>query len=464
MSELSNALRHRLASREEPRVHPDADTLTAYLEQLLPVRERGQVLEHLAICGPCREVIALSLSEPLVLKDAPVTAAPAGRGWRALILRKPALGLAASLAGLALVAAVIIEMPRRAMENHRAQTNQPAPAISESHPGPAFSPPASETITAPTSGISANAALPGTETRGGTAAAKSLSIPPVQPARVGASPPPVSNPGVSGPYINVQMFANDSDNAVATAAELPAAPSPQPTAKEASALSRSTPLGFAGPTRDLQQSRGKPVRTGAPTPSTGHFPFSMVTAMGHEAKQAKQLFHRQVPLFPGNLFADSAMGKAGQFNPTRELGAAPEVATAAAAGRDATDLDQSRAFTPPALAGSYKASVPTAWKIGDGKLLRLGASGAWTEAHSGFEDIEFSVVSSRGSEVWAGGRNAALVHSRDGGANWDRILLGASANGTITTIEAGATKVLVRSSSGQSWSSSDGGRSWVLED
>ena len=231
----------------------------------------------------------------------------------------------------------------------------------------------------------------------------------------------------------------------------------------ASVLSRSTPLGFADVPHERQPS-GKSLRTVAPPAGTGRFPFSMVTAMGHEAKQAKQLFHRQVPLLAGNLFAESAMGKAGQFNPTRELGAAPEVATAAGAGKDATDLDQSRAFTPRALDDSYNGSMPAAWKVGEGKLLRLGASGAWTEAHSGFEDIEFSVVSSRGSEVWAGGRNAALVHSRDGGANWDRILLGASANGTITTIEAGATKVLVRSSSGQSWSSSDGGRSWVLED
>jgi hypothetical protein len=40
--------------------HPDAECLSAFAEQALGERERGQVLKHLAMCGRCRQVVALA--------------------------------------------------------------------------------------------------------------------------------------------------------------------------------------------------------------------------------------------------------------------------------------------------------------------------------------------------------------------------------------------------------------------
>jgi hypothetical protein len=40
--------------------HPDAEMLSAFAEQALGGRERGEVLEHLAACGRCRQVVALA--------------------------------------------------------------------------------------------------------------------------------------------------------------------------------------------------------------------------------------------------------------------------------------------------------------------------------------------------------------------------------------------------------------------
>ncbi len=40
--------------------HPDAESLSAFAEHALQERERGQVLEHLAVCGRCRQVVALA--------------------------------------------------------------------------------------------------------------------------------------------------------------------------------------------------------------------------------------------------------------------------------------------------------------------------------------------------------------------------------------------------------------------
>ncbi|MGD0345996.1 MAG: zf-HC2 domain-containing protein [Terracidiphilus sp.] len=40
--------------------HPDAESLSAFAEQALEGRERGEVLNHLAVCGRCRHVVALA--------------------------------------------------------------------------------------------------------------------------------------------------------------------------------------------------------------------------------------------------------------------------------------------------------------------------------------------------------------------------------------------------------------------
>src|SRR4029077_9354150 len=106
MPELSNLLRQRLGAAENGApVHPDADTLTAYVEQLLPATERQQVLTHLSACGHCREVLALSQPElPELAAQTVIQPAPVSR-WRRLFT--PAFGLAASVAAMAVIAVVV---------------------------------------------------------------------------------------------------------------------------------------------------------------------------------------------------------------------------------------------------------------------------------------------------------------------------------------------------------------------
>ncbi len=62
MQQLPKIARERLQTK--PRSdHPDADVLTAFSERSLPSPERAIVVEHLARCGDCREVLALALPE-----------------------------------------------------------------------------------------------------------------------------------------------------------------------------------------------------------------------------------------------------------------------------------------------------------------------------------------------------------------------------------------------------------------
>jgi type II secretory pathway component PulJ len=56
LREQQAALRHGLE-------HPDADLLAAYSENLLSVGERSLVLNHLATCASCREVVMLAQSD-----------------------------------------------------------------------------------------------------------------------------------------------------------------------------------------------------------------------------------------------------------------------------------------------------------------------------------------------------------------------------------------------------------------
>lgn len=75
--------------------HPDADQLSAFMEQALPAHEREQVLAHLAHCADCRETVALSLPA-LEATPAPAPARrPWLRGWSIFV--PAALALAASV-------------------------------------------------------------------------------------------------------------------------------------------------------------------------------------------------------------------------------------------------------------------------------------------------------------------------------------------------------------------------------
>src|SRR5881397_155689 len=53
----------RLRRPSNPGNHPGADLLTAFAEQALAKRERLHVLEHLAQCSECREIVSLARPE-----------------------------------------------------------------------------------------------------------------------------------------------------------------------------------------------------------------------------------------------------------------------------------------------------------------------------------------------------------------------------------------------------------------
>ena len=126
------------------RAHPDADLLTAFAEQALSATERDGVLEHLALCGDCREVIALALpaadvvAAPIAPETEAVRATPIPAKSERNFLTAfawPSLRWAALAAGVAVVASVLLMHPGKlnqatlsSVNRQVAPTAPPAPA------------------------------------------------------------------------------------------------------------------------------------------------------------------------------------------------------------------------------------------------------------------------------------------------------------------------------------------------
>src|SRR6204780_2867541 len=61
MQDVPKIVLKRLQETAVAGPHPDADLLTAFAEQSLAEPERVRVMDHLARCSDCREVLALAL-------------------------------------------------------------------------------------------------------------------------------------------------------------------------------------------------------------------------------------------------------------------------------------------------------------------------------------------------------------------------------------------------------------------
>jgi hypothetical protein len=496
--EFANLLRQRLASRAASWVlaeasHPDADTLTAYVERLLPAPEGQQVLEHVAVCSHCREIVATAMTLPelegLVSRPEAVVMAPALR--RRWFSWSPRWGLAASLAVLAVIATVVLTVSRKKpMPPEQAKVENTAPV---------GVPPATQPVQPADSQLraSAEASVADSDTRSSTAGLTSsrlaarhemprvdrlASVPPVR--ATGAAVPIVAAdthgagaieaysrgvPEARRDYLNNEILAANttfSVNGQVPDISVTPAPSSNKDLFQNSLNNAKAPMPFA----DLpSQNQGVKIgHASAPPSRFGVFIFGPL-------KETKKVFRgRPGPAISPNVETFAMSG--GQLNPLKEKNQTAEIAPAPPTGKDASELDHSSAFTfssrakaEASYASATKAdkkaeSSPGSWKTDGGRLLRCESSTACVEGYTGNEGITFSIVRAHGSEIWAGGNDAALVHSRDGGATWERITLGASAKGTITGIDARGANIHVQSSSGQSWSSQDSGKSWSLQE
>ncbi len=122
MEKVPKIVTERLQAAAVTTAHPDADVLAAFSEHALQERERSRVVEHLARCSECREVVALAL--PPVEEALPVAAKPVRNVW----LTWPRMRWALVAAGVVTVASVsLLQFGRHLSEQKMARLYDATP-------------------------------------------------------------------------------------------------------------------------------------------------------------------------------------------------------------------------------------------------------------------------------------------------------------------------------------------------
>lgn len=268
-------------------------------------------------------------------------------------------------------------------------------------------------------------------------------------------------------FVNTGIFfaASTTDNFGNTNGNpLPSAPQPQPSASEAR-LSASVPSQITIfqdiPTNIASNKSNVRIMTPPAPPEHSSCPPCKVVEKG--ARAAWRRLPGSVPAINGKTLSFSAMGGQGKFSSQLQKEQPAEVAAAPAKSSNLDNLQVFEGLSGRSMALAETSSADSSamvWKVMGGKLVKSAGLGQWEEAYPG-ASFQFSVVSTRGNEVWAGGTHASIIHSRDGGANWEVPKLGDEASGSVLSILFSGNLVQVKTSDGQSWSSSDGGKTWA---
>ena len=475
MPELSNTVRQRLGARPVPATHPDPDTLTAYVEQSLPLGERTQVVEHLAACSFCREVVALSLPgvpEQVVVQ--PV--ATPSRFWKFGFRWAGALAVVA----IAITIGLVIKGPA-----NKELTRKSAPQIAPTVAKEASASKATDQTAAdqsPTQEAS---------TRGQSvsqANADSLGRP------VNALPRAGSGETQSSLPAGRELIAGkDTQNADAKAA-LVLNSGPIPTGILAS---RNQPQPIPAQPRAFVNNNLFEDRA-----NTFNSQYSYNDARNEQARQDAERLKKQTTLDSPRQVAEQDAPRKGflrkavpivpiatsVFTAVKTVVGGASVASDAAAGErkalvSAPPPPSPAAGRPPINPGVVSKQASTIpheapdtrrareassspdqlhWRVQDGKLVNSADLNQWHEAYTPQgDDIEFKVVQAQGHEIWAGGTNTTLVHSWNGGVDWQKLNLGSSASGDIEKISVSGGDVQVKTSNGQSLISRDGGKTWI---
>ncbi len=497
MQDFSNLLRHRLGANPEPQTHPDADLLSAYVEQALPASEQRQIVEHLAACSACREVVALSL---------PALPEKAAAAWKPT--SKPrfwALGFrwAAVAATFAIAATLVVEKPWQHLsrpEVRSAQVQQSAaPSIPDNvtpQQNAAAQPAADSTAFTAPSAVSASA---GDMTRADVAsktevsrvrAAKSTfasavttrepvvaagllsrntigavpnnlpdansamkaQVSPAPPAIVAGMVPsskPASNRAAQRDYINVSRFGAAVDDAANTAqitGQPPMIAAPEPRQAEATAASANMRRSFS-PALNAEK--------------IGSTAYSITTDPVKTASAPP-------PPSPSSGKQSSLIGRVFTY-PMRAIEGAGKSASSngASSSNGSGFMSDHVTFRPSAIAhpGAGSDAESLHWRVSsDGRLMNSSDFTQWHEAYPQNQDLRFKVVVSEGHEIWAGGSHLTLVHSWNGGQNWKKLDVAnaaAGSTGDITDISIDDGNVQVKTSNGQTLVSHDHGVTWV---
>jgi hypothetical protein len=409
MRELPKIARERLAAGPAPAPHLDSNLISAFVEHALLPSERQRVIAHMAACEDCRAEVQLVISATRpegrggeAARD--LTAASASRFyWQRLRRWQPM----AAAAGVLAISAAFWVATRQPSGVHPA-----APLMLERKAAPRSSPaensgPATVRLQAPAPSSEAKQTLALSKSHEGAGTGKAAMMKSAEQKSSNQSAGELVSEKAQSPAL-LQTDARQTE-ALVVAAPPPPAPAPAPAAAQ----------------RILSASAAQPLT--AQTAST---------AMVSGAAPA-----RGIERPPAVMSLE------------RKLAAASKV--------------------PPRQMAQLSIQLGVRWAVGPGTIPAQPNAGAVEKSLDGgrtwqpvtvAQGVIFRVVFALGREVWAGGVAGAFYHSSDGGEHWSFVPLATSsgaASGDIVSIQfADAPHGVVSASSGQTWTTSDGGKSW----
>lgn len=484
MLNIPNIVRERLRAEVVESEHPEANILSAFAQDALSLRERGLVIDHLARCRECRDVVALALpaSEP---------ADVAGKAAHAHWLAWPALRWGFAVAGVAIIAsfaalqyrhrqpAPVAKLTARS-EVQSTSSAAPATTVNSSSSGQIVSNQNSK-LEAPTT----TPALPKDaerRTNGGAFLARNLAVP---------------EPGAQAP----------------TQAHTRGAYALHSNTRNAGAIGGASGFGpkIPAPGQQQQQVRQYVQSLGGPIPATNPQGTIANTApapktVTAEPKTVTVEVSGEAPLVETqaqNLDTHAQNGNTRALNldiQAQDLHAASSMPpTGQPSGDDGSRLSRAKSATAPQPVHAPVAELPR-WNINaDGKLQRsldqgqswqdidVTAANAPVSAASGmalrFSNAAssnqvagkalakkqapariFRAVVANGMDVWAGGAAGALYHSVDAGDHWTSVVPSDGSSTLAADIVSmdfpDAQHGKITTSYPDTWITEDAGKTW----
>ena len=448
MTEVLKIVYDRLRAALPEQAHPDADLLTAFAEQALSAAEREGVLQHLALCEDCRDVVALSLpaadiTPPQTADENAVrtTVSQAGsRAPRKLSLAWPTLRWAALAAGAVVAAAVLLVHPGKLNQATPPSVNQQVATAAPPASSPKIassSVPSSPIATSPTDHSAFLAKTDEAQPKSELQLSKKLKAGQV------VMPSPQAESG--------RLLAdNKKDSGQADKLSAPA--------------DRARAFGY-----DARSSQAATetveVSGAAASVSTEPSAENALMARNETARNDAPAIEKAKPAL-------------------QEMeGSEEQKAQAAAVPGPAKSLARNVMSTAKlASPASPTQAHNVTWAITGGVLQRSVDSGqSWQDALH--PDHPLLCYASRDEDVWAGGQAGTLFHSANSGVTWAQVQPSVKArqlSSDITHIEVrnievrneelrrdlrydvrGPGEILLSTSNNEIWSSADGGKTWA---
>ena len=420
-----------LLAKQTAEEHPSADLLNGYVEQSLTAGDKTLVMDHLAGCEECREVVFLvaGVAQEHASAVAAASSAGVGAGWRrsTVMWWKWA---APALAAVIVAAAVLIEHDR----------TQPK-VLPVAREVAAVSQPAQPSTPETKGDVSDLVVFPSRDEKKAASPAKKAEL-----------------------TIKAETSAKDrlDRNKLDEAArrQEPSQTQTRYWAMQQSQMTKPQGAPSAAAVGGAMQSQPRPsaatVTDGGSQPQGQALPAKAPpTSQTVEVTSAAPLVQADNADLSTNFAANTPNG--GNDLTYNQKPAAALKSGIASSGESASSLNK--------VVAAHKPVPPNAqWRItAEGHLERAFSGGDWRRVLAE-QPLAFRVVSVVGNDVWAGANDGALFHSTDRGLTWSRISLSAGnqpERGAIVTIRFDSIlQGSLTTESGVTWSTSDGGQSW----